>query len=90
VDTPLVFDLFDTWNNRSVGGCTYHVVHPGGHNYTRFPVNANEAETRRRARFVPFGHTPESQFPKVEVTGGEHPLTLDLRRVSHVHRDAKP
>lgn len=86
VDTPLVFDLLDTWNNRSMGGCTYHVVHPGGRNYTRFPVNANEAETRRRARFFPFGHTPGTQFAVTEVTGGEHPLTLDLRRV----RRARP
>jgi uncharacterized protein (DUF2126 family)/transglutaminase-like putative cysteine protease len=83
VDTPLVFDLLDTWNNRSMGGCTYHAVHPGGQNYTRFPVNSNEAETRRRARFFPFGHTPGTQFPVTEVPGGEHPLTLDLRRIRH-------
>jgi len=89
VDTPLVFDLFDNWNGRSIGGCTYHVVHPGGRNYTRFPVNANEAETRRRARFFPFGHTPGSEIPRTAVTGAEHPLTLDLRRLSHAYRDAK-
>ena len=83
VDTPLVFDLFDNWNGRSVGGCTYHVLHPGGRNFVRFPVNANEAETRRRARFFPFGHTPGTQFPRTEVTAGEHPLTFDLRRTRH-------
>jgi len=83
VDSPLIFDLFDTWNDRSIGGCTYHVVHPGGRNYVRFPVNANEAETRRRARFFPFGHTPGTQIPRVEATGDEHPLTFDLRRVRH-------
>jgi uncharacterized protein (DUF2126 family)/transglutaminase-like putative cysteine protease len=80
VDTPLVFDLFDTWNERSIGGCTYHVAHPGGRNFERFPVNANEAETRRRARFFPFGHTSGVFHPAESLTSDEHPTTLDLRR----------
>ncbi len=80
VDAPLVFDLYDGWNARSVGGCTYHVTHPGGRNYERFPVNANEAETRRRARFLPFGHSPGSLRPVAVQPSLEHPLTLDLRR----------
>ena len=57
IQAPLVFDLIDTWNNKSIGGCTYHVVHPGGRNYEQFPVNANAAEARRHSRFESAGHT---------------------------------
>lgn len=58
IHSPLVFDLIDTWNGKSIGGCTYHVSHPGGRSYERFPVNANEAESRRGNRFFDINYTP--------------------------------
>ncbi len=80
VHTPLVFDVIDGWAERAVGGCTYHVSHPGGRAHELFPRNALEAESRRAARFFPFGHNPGRRPAPPKERNPELPLTLDLRR----------
>ena len=89
VHSPLVFDIVDTWSGRTVGGCTYHVSHPGGRANEQFPVNAYEAESRRLARFRDIGHTPglSTMPPDFKSTlsverNPDFPFTLDLRRLS--------
>jgi uncharacterized protein (DUF2126 family)/transglutaminase-like putative cysteine protease len=84
VHAPLTFDIVDTWSEHSIGGCEYHVAHPGGLSYENLPVNSFEAESRRLSRFKATGHTPGSMVippATINVPGSrEFPFTLDLRR----------
>ncbi|HHD84001.1 MAG TPA: IMP dehydrogenase, partial [Campylobacteraceae bacterium] len=87
IDAPLVFDVVDTWNNRSIGGFTYFVTHPGGRSYDTFPVNVLEAESRRVNRFWEQGHSqgpvvPESMQPPAPfVSAPEAPSIGAVREV---------
>jgi uncharacterized protein (DUF2126 family)/transglutaminase-like putative cysteine protease len=82
VHAPLEFSLVDTWSERSIGGCSLAASHPGGRAYDTRPVNALEAEARRSALFVPFGHAPGrvDSSRVIDARNPDYPLTLDLRR----------
>jgi len=87
--TPLVFDIVDGWasggRGRSLGGCTFHAHHPGGRSYEAFPINANEAESRRASRFFTIGHTPGALDVRQEPANPRSPMTLDLRSAPGPH-----
>jgi uncharacterized protein (DUF2126 family) len=80
VHAPLVFDLIDQWNFRSIGGCTWHVSHPGGRSFDDFPINAYAAESRRAARFFGMGHYGGKLNTPPMEHNRDYPMTLDLRR----------
>lgn len=80
VHAPLTFDVIDLLNEKSVGGFTYHVAHPGGRSFETYPVNENEAEGRRMARFETLGHTAGKIARAPSEMNPHFPYTLDMRR----------
>ena len=83
VHAPLVVDLVDLWQKRSLGGCQYHVGHPGGLNPAVYPINTLEAESRRAGRFLKMGHTGGTITVVNEWPSPDFPCTLDLRQPRH-------
>jgi uncharacterized protein (DUF2126 family)/transglutaminase-like putative cysteine protease len=86
VHAPLRFEVVDVPSATSLGGATYHVVHPGGRAHEHPPINAREAEARRSSRFEPFGHSTGAldvaamREAGAQAASDEYPHTLDLRR----------
>jgi uncharacterized protein (DUF2126 family) len=79
VHAPLVFDLIDSWKERSIGRCVYHAAPPDGRVYDRRPENAAEAEGRRRERFGEVDAPSSAVTTPAAEINPSFPLTLDLR-----------
>ena len=86
VDTPLVFDIVDTWNRKSVGGCTYFVSHPGGRSYDVYPVNSYEAESRRINRFWDLSYYQNEHIPKQLFLRGEAQTSVEVNNSKNEFR----
>jgi uncharacterized protein (DUF2126 family) len=82
VNVPLQFDVVDRMTEYSIGGCRYFAADPSGRAHEIFPINANEAESRRAARFhsgtMTGGRLVVPDLPPVKAPN-DFPVTFDLR-----------
>jgi uncharacterized protein (DUF2126 family) len=81
VHHPIRLEVVDTWSQRSLGGCAYHVWHPEGRAYDTPPLTRFEAAARRAQRFTIDSHTPWPVVPRPAAMHADQPWTLDLRRL---------
>ena len=82
VHAPLTFDLVDTWMERSLGGCQYHVMHPGGRSYATFPGECLRGREPAAARASSAWATRPGRVGRAArgTVDPSFPFTLDLRR----------
>jgi uncharacterized protein (DUF2126 family)/transglutaminase-like putative cysteine protease len=79
VHAPLIFDIIDSWRERSIGRCTYHVASLDGFPYSTRPLDVTEAVDRRRGRFQKSAPVPGFRAVPEAETNSVFPMTLDLR-----------
>ena len=79
VHTPLVFDLLDATEGRTLGRCTYFAGSPDGSLYETRPADAEEARARRLLRFQVGAPPMEAVTIPPEESNAVYPMTLDLR-----------
>jgi uncharacterized protein (DUF2126 family)/transglutaminase-like putative cysteine protease len=79
VHAPLIFDIIDSWRERSIGRCTYHVAFLDGCPYSTRPLDVTEAADRRRGRFQKSAPIPGFRAVPEAETNSVFPMTLDLR-----------
>ena len=78
---PIRLDVLDTWGQRSLGACAYHVWHPEGRAFDAPPLTRFEASARRAQRFSREGPLPWPLAGKPAAPHPDAPVTLDLRRL---------
>ncbi|HSI04083.1 MAG: transglutaminase family protein [Myxococcota bacterium] len=78
---PLRFDVVDTWGERSLGACGYHVWHPEGRAFAAAPLTRFEAAARRAQRFTIEGPLQHPVSVREAQAHPDAPYTLDLRRL---------
>ena len=77
---PVRVDVLDTWGQRSLGACAYHVWHPEGRAFDAPPLTRFEAAARRAQRFTVEAPLPWPVAPLASIAHPDAPYTLDLRR----------